>query len=297
MDRNAQNGESEIPGKGAGADLDPGLYLLSVPIGNAADITLRAIDVLTRADLVACEDTRSLRRLVSIHGLRLRQRPLSYHDSSPPGALLRIKNALVSGKAVAYAPEAGTALVSDPGYRLVQAAIEEGRTVYPVPGASAPLAALLASGMPSDRFLCAGFLPARSAARLKSLEELAVVPATLVVFEAPHRLAACLKDLALALGDRPAAVAREMTKRFEEVRRGNLSELAEQAAAEKPRGEHTIVIAPPGKGAAQTRETAEYCARPDESVSAAARRIARETGLPRRDVYRQLLERRKDEGG
>lgn len=279
-----------------GAALDAGLYLVSVPIGNAADITLRALDVLARADLVACEDTRSLRRLAAIHGLRLRRRPVSYHDHSPPAALARLRGALESGKAVAYAPEAGTAMVSDPGYRLAQAAVEAGRPVHPVPGASALLAALLASGMPCERFLFAGFLPARAAARRRALAELARVPATLVFFEAPHRLAASLRDMAAAFGDRQAAVARELTKRFEEVRRGPLPQLAEQAG-ESARGEHAIVVAPPAQGeedAIPPAADVEFRAMPGESTAAAARRLARESGMPRREAYRRLVEARSD---
>ncbi len=284
--------------EGGGSALDPGLYLVSVPIGNAADITLRALDVLARADVVACEDTRSLRRLAAIHGIRLRRRPLSWHDRSPPAALARLRRALESGQAVAYAPEAGTAMVSDPGYRLARAAVEAGRPVHAVPGASALLAALLASGLPCERFLFAGFLPPRPAARRRALEELADVPATLVFFEAPHRLAASLRDMADALGDRQAAVARELTKRFEEVRRGTLPDLAAQAE-ETPRGEHAIIVAPPAKGAEDASPPpaeAEFRAMHGESTAAAARRLALETGLPRREAYRRLVETRSGGG-
>lgn len=275
--------------------LAPGLYLVSVPIGNAADFSTRAVDVLERADLVACEDTRALRRLASIHGFRLRRRPVAYHDRGPPGARPRLRRALESGASVAYAPEAGTPLVSDPGHRLVQAALEAGCSVHPVPGASALLAGLTASGLPCDRFLFAGFLPARSAGRRRELAELASVPATLVFFEAPHRLGASLRDMAVALGDRPAAVGRELTKRFEEVRRGSLAELAE-SAGETGRGEHVIVVGPPARRpppAPASEESgagaADITALPGESPSAAARRLAGRTGLPRREVYRRLV--------
>lgn len=284
------------PVQGAREVLAGGLYLVAVPIGNAADITLRALDVLTRADVVACEDTRAFRRLAAIHRIPLRgRRPVSWHDRSTPGTLERLRGALLAGQAVAYAPEAGTALVSDPGYRLVRAALAEGVSVIPVPGASAHLAALTVAGLPPDRYLFAGFPPARQGRRRRFLAELAAVPATLVFHEVPHRLAASLADMAAVFGDRPAVVARELTKRFEEVRRESLAVLAAEAGAS--RGEHVILVGPPSASAAGAG-TAEVAVAVDlEALHTrdAARHVAKTSGIGRRAAYRAVLaQRRRD---
>ena len=224
-------------------DLAPGLYLVATPIGNLGDIGARALRVLASAGLIACEDTRRTRKLMNAYGLGT---PLStYHEHNAararPGLIARMK----AGGAVALVSDAGTPLISDPGYKLVQAAIAEDLNVVAVPGASAPLAALMISGLPSDRFLFAGFLPSRSEARRRALNELNTVPATLIFFEAPRRLAASLSDMCQSLGARNAAVAREITKLHEEVRRGSLAELATHyAEVGPPKGELVIVVGP-----------------------------------------------------
>ncbi len=203
--------------------LDPGLYLVATPIGAAADITLRALDVLARADLLAAEDTRRARQLLDIHGVALAgRRLLPYHDHNGPAARPALMDALAAGARVAYVSDAGTPLLADPGFRLVQDAIAAGHAVHAVPGASALLAALTVAGLPTDRFLFAGFPPPRAAARAAFLAALRHVPATLVFYEAPHRTAETVVALRDALGDRPAALCRELTKRFEEVRRASL---------------------------------------------------------------------------
>jgi 16S rRNA (cytidine1402-2'-O)-methyltransferase len=272
------------------APLPPGLYLVATPIGNLSDISLRALAVLAAANLVACEDTRVTRKLLNRYGIRTR---LIRHDdhASPPERehlLMRI----AGGEAVALVSDAGTPLVSDPGYRLVAEAAVAGLPVVPVPGASAAVAALSASGLPSDRFLFAGFLPAKAGERRRAIDELRPVPATLVLYEAPHRLGEALAALAEGMGDRPAAVARELTKLHEEIRRGTLSTLAIHYSAEPVRGEVAIVIAPPGEPeppseADLDRLVAE--ALETRSVKDAATEVAARTGVARRDVYRRAL--------
>ena len=275
-----------------GGRLEGGLYLVSVPIGNAADITLRAIQILSRADIIACEDTRSFRRLAAIHGISLKgRRPVAYHDWSRPAARARIRAWLREGKSVAYAPEAGTALVSDPGYRLVKVALELNAPVIPVPGASALLAALSVAGLPTDRFLFVGYPPPRNAARRRFLKELVGIQATLVFYEAPHRIAACLADMVLVFGDRPAAVAREMTKAFEEVNRGKLGDLAAVAARVPVRGEHVIVVGGTDRED-RPQDVDKLIAQSLEQHSPrdAARRVAEEAGISRGEAYRRILE-------
>jgi len=206
---------------GGGTALGPGLYLVSTPIGAARDITLRALDVLAEADVLAAEDTRTLRHLMGIHGIPLGLREIvAYHDHNAPKARPRLLAALAEGKSVAYASEAGTPLVADPGYDLARAAGRAGYPVRPVPGASAMLAALTVAGLPTDRFLFAGFAPASGAARRTWLRDLSAVAATLVIYEAPHRIREMLADLSDIFGpDRQAALCRELTKRFEDVQR------------------------------------------------------------------------------
>ena len=275
--------------------LAPGLYIVSTPIGNARDITLRALDVLGQADLVACEDTRVTTKLLAIHGLGA---PLTaYHDHNArkvrPGLLKR----LADGAAIALVTDAGTPLVSDPGYKLVAEAAAAGIAVFAVPGPAAPIAALTVAGLPTDRVLFAGFLPPRRPARLTALAELAEAPATLVFFEAPRRLAAALDDMTQALGDRPAAVARELTKLFEETRRGTLAGLAAHYHAEgPPKGEVVVVIGPPEKRAV-TPEAIDALladALASQSVRDAAAAVAAATGAPRRAVYARALELARD---
>ncbi len=275
--------------------LDPGLHLVATPIGNAADITLRALDTLRRADALAAEDTRTLRRLMDIHGIPLGGRPLlSYHDRNGESARPGLLALLREGRSLALASDAGTPLIADPGYKLVRAAAAEDLPVTALPGPSAALAALCLSGLPTDRFLFAGFLPPKSSARRSALIELAGLRATLVFLESPRRAAAALMDMAQTLGGtREAALCRELTKRFEEVRRGPLQDLAEALAEEDaPRGEVVLVIGPPGEAEGPAEADldamlAEALAR--SSVKDAVREVQEATGLPRRDVYARAL--------
>jgi 16S rRNA (cytidine1402-2'-O)-methyltransferase len=286
----------EVPSQQASQDippgLPPGLYVVATPIGHAQDITIRALMVLRAADVIACEDTRVTAKLLALHGIA---RPLARYDdhtaaAAGPALLARIKG----GASVALVSDAGTPLISDPGYRLVRACAEEGIGVVPIPGPSAVLAALAVAGLPTERFLFAGFPPSRTVARRRFYAELASVPATLVVMEGPHRLVASLADMAEVFGSREAAVARELTKMFEEVRRGRLDALArEYQGREQVKGEVTIVVAPPTPAAAPTE--AEIDARlkqalKEGSVRTAAAAVAEETGLPRRALYARALE-------
>jgi 16S rRNA (cytidine1402-2'-O)-methyltransferase len=268
------------------------LYVVATPIGHARDITLRALDVLRRVDVIACEDTRVSAKLLAIHGIKSRLTP--YHDHSARGAGPALIERLRGGGTVAYVSDAGTPLISDPGYRLVRACGAEGSPVIPLPGASAVMAALCVSGLPTDRFLFAGFPPPRSAARARFLAELSGVPATLVLMESPRRLAASLAQMAEILGPREAAVGRELTKLFEEVRRGTLADLADHyRAAGAPRGEVTVVVAPPEKaGPADETETDQLLEAELKKLSprGAAERVAAETGRPFRKLYTRALQ-------
>ncbi len=269
----------------------PGLYLIATPIGNLRDITLRALDVLSAADRIVCEDSRVTRKLLSAHNI---SRPLvSYHEYNAEKVRPRLIRALQDGQSVALVSDAGTPLISDPGFKLVRAAQQAGHAVTSIPGPSAALTALTLSGLPSDRFLFAGFLPPKAGARRKALETLAAIPATLVIFESARRLPATLAAMAEVLGDRPAALTRELTKRFEEVRRGTLAGLsAEIAAAGPPKGEVTLVVAGAEKAVAaddasldsQLAEALE-----NASLRDAVSRVAGATGLPRKLVYRRAL--------
>ncbi len=274
--------------------LAPGLHLVATPIGNLGDVTLRALEILRGADLVACEDTRVTAKLLTLLGLAARLTPYLEHNADLAGPALITR--MAAGAAVALVSDAGTPLVSDPGWRLVRACREHGIAVTAAPGASAVLTALQLSGLPSDRFLFAGFLPSRAAARRQTVRELALVPATLVFYESPNRLAGSLADLALVLGNREAAVARELTKLHEEVVAGPLVELAGRyAAAGAPRGEVVIVVAPPEAAGAGTETESGLDARlaavvaAGASVKDAAAQVAAETGHPRREVYARAL--------
>ncbi|HVH02122.1 MAG TPA: 16S rRNA (cytidine(1402)-2'-O)-methyltransferase [Amaricoccus sp.] len=287
--------EEPRPAADVGRPLAPGLYLVATPIGNARDLTLRALDVLATADVLAAEDTRNTRRLLAIHGIR---RPpggelLPYHDHNGPAQRPRLLAALAAGRSVALVSDAGTPMVADPGYRLANAAIAAGHPVTAVPGASAVLAGLAVAGLPTDRFLFAGFLPPRAAARRRALAPLAAVPATLVFYESPRRLAASLADMAAVLGpDRPAAVCRELTKRFEETRRDRLDALASEAAGEAaPKGEIVVLVGPPVAHPADGADldAALAAALPGRSVRDAAATVAAALGLPRRQVYARAL--------
>jgi 16S rRNA (cytidine1402-2'-O)-methyltransferase len=269
-----------------------GLYIVATPIGNAADITLRALDILARVDVIACEDTRVSAKLLQRHGIGAPL--LAYHEHNAERMRPVLLGRIVEGQAVALISDAGTPLVSDPGFKLVRQAIADGLAIQMLPGASAPIAALVLSGLPSDRFLFAGFLDARTAARRRELAELAAIRATLIFFESAQRLAASLADMAAELGDRPAAVARELTKLYEEVRHGSLAELARHyGAVGPPKGEIVVVVGPPLPAAAP--DAADLDARLEAalarlSVRDAASEVAEALGLKRREVYARALE-------
>ncbi len=283
----------------AARPLEPALYLVATPIGNLGDITLRALETLAGADVLACEDTRVTRVLLDRYGIATR--PYAYHEHNADEVGPRLVAALDEGRSVALVSDAGTPLVSDPGYRLGQLALAAGHKVVPIPGASAPLAALVGSGLPNDAFLFAGFLPTKDKARRDRLGELATVPATLVFFESPHRIGATLAAAADVLGaDRPAAVCRELTKTFEEFRRATLAGLAAHYA-ENPqvKGEIVLVIGPPTEQAPP--EAADVDALlaglvRDMPAGKAATEAARLTGMNRRDLYQRLLELKAGDG-
>ncbi|GGB20232.1 16S rRNA (cytidine(1402)-2'-O)-methyltransferase [Allosediminivita pacifica] len=278
---------------GENAQVPRGLHLVAVPIGNARDITLRALDLLRGADVLAAEDTRSLRKLMEIHGVPLGERQVvAYHEHNGDRARPRLLAALEAGQSVVYASEAGTPLVSDPGFDLVRAAREAGYPVTSAPGASAVLTALTVAGLPTDRFLFAGFLPNAKGARRKALGELAGVPATLVLYESPKRVAAALRDAAEVMGgERPGALCRELTKKFEEVLTGTLDELAEAATERTLKGEMVLLI---GKGdsgniSETDVEQAVKLALEDMSVRDAAASVSRDLGRPKREVYQLAM--------
>lgn len=271
--------------------LAPGLYVVATPIGNLRDVTLRALEVLGSADLVLCEDTRVTKKLLDRH--QLAPKLHAYHDHNAASVRPRVLAELGKGSAVALVSDAGTPLVSDPGFKLIAAVIEAGHRVFPIPGASAALAALVSAGLPSDRFFFEGFLPPKSAARKIRLSELRAIPATLIFYESGPRLAESLADMTAALGERNAAVCRELTKAFEEVRRDSLAGLASHyESAGAPRGEIVVVVGPPGEEA--PLDDAEIDAKIEAalknlSLKDASAAIAAETGLPRKEIYVRAL--------
>ena len=273
--------------------IQPGLHFVATPIGAARDITLRALDILAGADVLAAEDTRTLRHLMEMHGVALNGRMvLAYHDHNGDQMRPRLIEALKAGKSVAYASEAGTPLVADPGFQLARAAIDEGLTVLAAPGPSALLCALSVSGLPTDRFFFAGFLPPKSAARKTALRDLAQVPGSIIFYESPRRIDACLRDMMDTLGpNRQAAICRELTKRFEEILRGTLSELSENLAGRDLKGEIVVVVdrADPVQADAQTVEDALREALKTQSSKDAAAQVAQAFGLTRRDLYQLAL--------
>ncbi len=304
--RDRQAGGRGEPGAGRGqgvftafglaaeaSPIAPGLHIVATPIGNLQDVSFRALSTLAAADAILAEDTRVTKTLLAHYGIAT---PLvAYNDHSAPVIRPRMIARLEEGQALALVSDAGTPLVSDPGYKLVEAAIEAGIPVTGVPGPSAVLSALVLSGLPTDRFFFEGFLPAKSAARKARLQVLSVIPGTVVLFESARRLPEMLADAAATLGNRPAAVARELTKMFETVRRAPLAELAATFAAEgPPKGEIVVLIGPPGDGVALPEADTSLDARlvaalRTHSIKDAASIVADETGLPRREVYARAL--------
>jgi 16S rRNA (cytidine1402-2'-O)-methyltransferase len=283
---------ANVPTSGAGAP--DGLVLIPTPIGNLGDITLRAISALRAADAVLCEDTRVTGYLLAHFGVTART--LALHDHNEDGRIPQVLDLLRQGRRVALVSDAGTPLVSDPGYRLVRAAIAEGLPVNAVPGANAAVLALTLSGLPPQPFLFLGFPPPRQAGRRAAFATLraaerAGLRATLIWYEAPHRLCECLDDLQEMFGDRDAAVARELTKRFEEVQRGPLSQISAHFAAQAPRGEITLLLAPAAEGTADEADLDAHlrAALAAHSLKEAVAMVTAATGLPRKQVYARAL--------
>ncbi|MGE0127826.1 MAG: 16S rRNA (cytidine(1402)-2'-O)-methyltransferase [Blastocatellales bacterium] len=280
------------------------LYLVSTPIGNLEDITLRALRVLKEVDLIACEDTRHTRRLLDHFGIS--KPAISYHEHNEQARAAELAERLSRGESIALVTDAGTPGISDPAYRIVTAAIERGVTVTPVPGATAMIAGLVASGLPTDSFLFAGFLPSRKQARRARLEELRSERATLVFYETPHRIREALIDVRETLGDRQAAIARELTKLHEQFIRGAVSEIAAHFDANKPRGEMTLVIAgnrddnlTPVEDASVNQQVERLMREQGLSRNDAIKQAARSRGLSKREAYQLMLDEKEsneDEG-
>lgn len=276
-------------------DMAPGLYLVATPIGNLRDITLRALDVLANVDLVLAEDTRMSQRLFNAYGLR--PKCSAYHEHNADRRREGVLGALQDGQAIALISDAGTPLISDPGYKLVREAAKNDIAVFAIPGPSAALAALTVSGQPTDQFYFAGFLPSRTTARKKALEAHKSIPASLVFYEAPGRVKATIADLHTVLGPRPAALARELTKRFETVYRAPLDELAALIPDEEVRGEMVLVVGPPQHQDQWTETQIDEAlieAMGHQSVKDAVDGIAKLCGVARRDIYRRALDLRKN---
>lgn len=281
-------------GAGAVRPAGPGLHVVSTPIGAARDVTLRALDVLASADLLLAEDTRTLRRLLEIHGLRLGGRPLwAYHDHNGARMRPRVLAALAEGRSVALVSDAGTPLVADPGFQLVRAAIAEGHPVHAAPGASALLTALAVAGLPTDRFAFLGFVPGQAGARSRFLHEALALPMTVVLYESPHRVHRTLSECADIAEERPAALCRELTKRHEEVIRGSLGGIVATIAGQAVKGEVVLVI-----GGATAADAAPGVADLDGALRVALARdslreavdmVAARFSLPRRQVYQRAL--------
>jgi 16S rRNA (cytidine1402-2'-O)-methyltransferase len=274
------------------------LYLVATPIGNLADITHRALQVLRDVDLIACEDTRHTHKLLQHYGIDTKT--ISYHEHNEQQRARELIEQLQQGKNVAVVSDAGTPSISDPGFRLVRSAIEHDIRIVPLPGPSALVASLVAAGLPTDEFFFGGFLPARSGARRGRLEEMRSIPATLIFYEAPHRLAASLRDAYEILGEREAVVARELTKLHEEIRRGRLSELAEHYSTVEPRGEIVLLIDRTvlDQSASSQPQNASVAALVKQFEAdgldhrAALKKAARELGLSRAEAYRRLVAER-----
>ncbi|MEX3016581.1 16S rRNA (cytidine(1402)-2'-O)-methyltransferase [Gymnodinialimonas hymeniacidonis] len=282
----------------AGGKVQPGLHFVATPIGSARDITLRALDVLKDADVIAAEDTRTARRLMEIHGIPVAGRQMiAYHDHSSAQGRAGLLKLLQAGKSMAYVSEAGTPLVADPGYQLGRAAIEEGIAVYSAPGASAALAALSVSGLASDRFLFAGFPPPQAGARRKWLADLDAAKATVILYESPKRVYRTLAELCEVLGDdREVALCRELTKRFEEVLRGTCGQVRDRLAEQPVKGEIVLVIGR-GTGPVATEadvEAALRTAMADLPLKQAAAQVAEVLNLSKRDLYQLGLKLKND---
>lgn len=269
----------------------PGLYIVSTPIGNLGDMSFRAVQLLEQADVIACEDTRVSGKLLAHFGIKTPA--TSYHDHNEQKILPLLLERLEAGQIVALISDAGTPLISDPGYRLVKEARGAGHLVSSIPGASAILAALACAGLPTDRFMFAGFLPGKTVARCKILGELATVRATLIFYESPKRLKDSLKDIFEVLGDRDAAICRELTKLYEEVRSGSLSEMAAYfEEAQRPKGEIVIIVGPPleTEVSEDQLDQALISALENLSVKEAVASVTYTTGLKRKQVYTRALE-------
>jgi len=270
--------------------LNKGLYVVATPIGNLRDITLRALDVLRAADSILAEDTRQTRKLLGAYDINT---PLSpYHDHNAAKRVPQVIKDLQAGKVIALVSDAGTPLVSDPGFKLVRAAVEAGIEVFPLPGASAVLAGLVKSGLPSDRFMFAGFLPPKSAARKTALADLATFKATLIFFETGPRIKACLADMQAVLGKRDAVITRELTKHYEEARHGDFETLMVGVEKEAPRGEIVVLVGPPKESERWTAAEVETALRDfikEKGVKRASAEIAKQCGWPKRDVYQLAL--------
>lgn len=283
------------------SDLPHGLYIIATPIGNIGDITHRALEVLGKVDVIACEDTRVSGKLTSFYNIPAQK--ISYHDHNAAEMRPRLVAMIKEGKRVALISDAGMPLISDPGYKLVELCAAENIPMTCLPGPTASLTALTLSGLPTDKFMFAGFLPSKSAARKTALAEVKTVPATLIFYETAPRLIGSLEDMQSILGDRPAAVARELTKRFEEVRRGKLSELvAHYQEHGEPRGEIVVVVGAPAEGQSEEwtdqkvdRLLAEMIKEQRMSVKDASAFVAAKSGIKKRDVYQRalLLQQRK----
>lgn len=274
------------------SEMAPGLYLVATPIGNARDITLRALDMLESADVLAAEDTRTLRRLMDLHGVPVADRPLlAYHEHNGAKMRPRIVAEIAAGKSVLYASEAGTPMISDPGFDLARAVRAEGLAVTTAPGVSAVVTALTLASLPTDRFLFAGFLPNAQGARKTALRGLSGVEATLAFYESPRRVGAMLADAAEVLGDRPAAVCRELTKRFEEVRQGSLSDLADYYAENSPKGEIVVLIGKGDSGTVREMDLEQEVNKALETMSVrdAADYVSTRFGVKRRPVYQLAM--------
>lgn len=268
----------------------PGLYIVATPIGNLRDITLRALDILRAADIILAEDTRQTQKLLNAYDIRAKLVP--YHDHNVAKQIKYALEALSAGKTIAQVSDAGTPLISDPGYKLVREAVAANIPVFPIPGPSAVLAALTVAGLPTDKFMFAGFLPPRTQARQKALEGYKSVPATLVFFESANRILDSLKDIIAVLGDRPGALARELTKRYEETRRGSLSELINSVENDPPRGEIVVLVGAAQRDVLWAQADIDAALQghiKDMGVKRASNHVAGLSGWQKRDVYQRAL--------